>query len=197
MREGIPAEVSPQTAAFIKRMAAIFGAPDTASSSEFKAILDERIGHYSEDVLLAAADHFIDNRKSWPKIADVIAVAKNEDALAKVDLRKAGPAPVERDPWSDAAQAQADALICSDLGRRAASEGWIGHLWDFARKHGRLPHEGLEAKRVADAARGHALRRMEVASGEVKGPVGQSLARLARLYDRHDELLAKKANGEK
>lgn len=42
--------------------------------------------------------------------------------------------------WSTRAQSDANRLINSDLGRRAADENWIGRLWDFCRENRRLPN---------------------------------------------------------
>lgn len=51
--------------------------------------------------------------------------------------------------WSKEAYAEANQLICSEIGRRAAAEGWIIGLWDFCRENRRWPNN-FEAKRVMD-----------------------------------------------
>ena len=126
MPDGIPVEISTQTAAFIKRMAAVFGAPDTASSSEFKAILDGKIGGYQELVLIAAADHFIETRRSWPKIADIVGVAKQKSvemspARSRVDFR--ARAEDLRDQWFEQ-------RVDGNLIDKAEAEGWTDRLWN-------------------------------------------------------------------
>ena len=49
------------------------------------------------------------------------------------------PTPTQRDPWSYRAKEEARSLLQSPMGRRAAGEGWIQALYDFARGLGRLP----------------------------------------------------------
>lgn len=53
---------------------------------------------------------------------------------------------VEDSEWTPEAKAKAYDLIKTDLGKKAADEGWIGHLWDFCRKHRRhpTPHEQMK-----------------------------------------------------
>jgi len=43
------------------------------------------------------------------------------------------------DEWSEVRQRDADKLIVCEMGRRAVREGWIGALWSYCRKCGRLP----------------------------------------------------------
>ena len=54
----------------------------------------------------------------------------------------------KRDPWSEQSKREARALLQSDLGHRAAREGWIQAAYDFAREHGRLPVDGEECDQV-------------------------------------------------
>lgn len=194
MHEGLPTPVSPSLDAFLKRMGAAFGAPDTAYAGEFKRLLNDRVGFQPEGILLEAADWFIENRKSWPKIADVIAAVKNAEAASKIKDRPAKS--VERDPWSWEAQKYADDLMNSDLGRRAAQEGWIGSLWDFCRKFGRLPHEGIETKRIVESAYRLLQLRQKVKRGEVElsKELAAPLRKLALAFDEHDAKLTALAN---
>lgn len=190
MREGLPTPIRPQTQALINRLAAAFGAPETARAAEFKRLLDEKVGHHSADVLIETADHFIEGRKSWPKIADVIAVAREAQALAKA--RAHAPKPPPRDPWSPQSVGQADALVRCGLGRRAVAQGWAGHLWDFCRRHGRRPEGGHEISHLIASARAHEKMKALARSRKIKGRLGTALARLADGLDAHDRELAEK-----
>lgn len=193
MRDGLPPNLSPSTGRFVEMLTAVFGAPETGNASEFKRILNDRVGGYETPVMERAAGHFIETRKSWPKIADVIAVARAEDMRREVESRPERPA--ARDPWSPEAESLADGFMDSELGRRAAVEGWIGSLWDFCRIHARLPHEGLELNRLLDKAREHHRKAKLVRGGEIAGEIGKSLQRLMAELDRKDQRLCALAGG--
>ena len=73
---------------------------------------------------------------------------------ARASLAKPSPAPVYSgdDEWSNAAKSRANEIIKTELGRKAADEGWIGYLWDFGRKH-RRPPDPTEQMRLIRAAK--------------------------------------------
>lgn len=71
-------------------------------------------------------------------VIDVIATAQQQlreaDAQAKAATRQARQEDRQRE-YTD----RANAALRTDLGRRAAEEGWINGLYDFVERHGREP----------------------------------------------------------
>lgn len=106
-----------------------------------------------DDALSAAAASIMATRimRTFPLPAECLAACREASETAV----KAAPKPVARqlDEWSAERAALADELICCDMGRTAAREGWIIGMHDFCREAGRAPdiHEAREIRRVCAA----------------------------------------------
>lgn len=141
-----------KTERFIERMAGVFGPPN----GELASVLARHLAPFKPEILSAAAEHFILTRKwkTWPMPVEILRAAKDASA-------RASPQPLERrkveawkeNPWAEMRCVRADALIESGIGVRAAEEGWLEALWNFCRRHERLPdrHEAKALRKTADA----------------------------------------------
>lgn len=135
--------MSKKTNKLLSRLGLMYGPPvkDPHGAEEFIAEYARLMGQYSDAELEAAADKIIKTRKfkSWPTIAECIAVL--EDHRADAHERNAPERRTETKypEWSDAAFKVADRLIDCEMGRTAAREGWVLGLHDYCRKHRKLP----------------------------------------------------------
>lgn len=127
-----------------------FTLPKTIDGKEeaWEADYNEALSFYSDRVLEFAAKKLIfaeRQHKSFPTPAECLRACKDvHNEFSKPEPRKSN----QRDEWSPEAISQADKLLCSDIGRRAADEGWVWQLWDFLRRQGRWPntHEASHLK---------------------------------------------------
>lgn len=112
---------------------------------------------YPPSVLRRACQRIIDTRKDryFPLPAECKKVC---DEIEKIERSEQAPKLV--DPThklagnSDWQFRLADDLIQCSLGRRAAQEGWILSLHDFARVKGRIPTQEYEIRQCITSARG-------------------------------------------
>ncbi len=126
----------------VQRLCIMFGAPE---HSEDPAAYISEIGrltkNYTEPVLDRAADYLIRSHapthlKPWPTPSEIcVACADAQETISPASPSNA----TKHLDWAAPALKRADALIQTDLGRRAADEGWALSLWDFCRKNLRLP----------------------------------------------------------
>lgn len=138
---------------FLSKVRAHFGDPRLAEGVEekdFYADFIRELSYYSDRCLTLAGQKLVASREKriFPTLAACIG------ACREVSMQLAAEGPVQprkdRNPeWSKEAYAEANRLICSEIGRRAAAEGWIIGLWDFCRENRRWPNN-FEAKRVMD-----------------------------------------------
>lgn len=128
---------------FTRRLMNVFGEPKTTDLGAYLAELANILGGYSDAELQEAATLLMRAAKyrTWPLPAEMLEAAKSARRELLAKGRETKPAENHNpDPWSEQAKAAADKLINSDLGRKAAHEGWIGGLYSFCRQHRRLPH---------------------------------------------------------
>ena len=126
----------------VRRLHVVFGDPShTEDAAGFLTELARLIRGHPADVQNRAADvlirtHKPSARRPWPAPSEIAAACADvADAVA------AQQRPAHDHPWSDRRKRKATDLIVCRLGQQAADEGWITALWDFCRKHERLPNE--------------------------------------------------------
>jgi hypothetical protein len=115
---------------------------DKDEEAAAKEDMMEDFKNFSDEILAAAAKKIRSTRtyKTMPtvgEIATVLAALSYSDKpqAAFVNLRKSD----WEEFWSKGAICKANKLIQSELGRRAAKEGWITGLHDYCRNKGELP----------------------------------------------------------
>jgi len=173
----------------LARLAIVYGPPDSGDPAAYLAEVARMLVKYSDADLQRAGDLIIRTHRgrSFPTPAQIVTAC--EDA-------KPEPAPVQtkNDPaWSAAAFADADRLLKSDMGHRAAREGWALGLHDYCRKHRCLPTPAKIATII-----GNARFVDRVASGEepLVGPFEGALRKMARTFqDKRSEVAAKALEG--
>ena len=142
---------------FLGRLANVLGNPRTGSLAGYNQELSKILKGFTDEELQDAATIIFQTQKTshWPTPGLMLVAAqearnsiqkRNRPGLGKVRrLDSIGepytPRSKEYDDWyhSKAAHDEADRLINSELGRKAADDGWIGDLYDFCREHRRLP----------------------------------------------------------
>ena len=144
---------------FVDRLQSVLGPHEKAKPEALLKELHVHLGKFTEEELQEAATLLFAGQKSkyWPTFGSmVIAAEEARKKLRKIDdqrtplgrrmirdsLGQLIPAKTKSEEegyWSRKAFDEADNLVNSDLGRKAADEGWIGDLYDFCRHHRRLP----------------------------------------------------------
>jgi hypothetical protein len=121
--------------AFMKRMVLVYGAPDTEEPEAFVAEYVRILKSYSDDILNAALDRLLKTRKfkTWPSIAECVGAAEDENA-ARVAANKPKKKPTEFPK-------EADEILMTPLGAKAAHEGWVLGLYDHVFRHGSRPSQ--------------------------------------------------------
>jgi len=138
----------------LQRLSVAFGAPDTPDLGKWTAEISRMLMRYTADVKDKAFDIIVTGHRSrtFPSIAVIISAC--EDAAHIIAPSRPPEQFLKRNlDWTEAAITRADMLIQSQLGQRAADDGWVLSLWDFCRKHGRLP-TGREVGECISNARG-------------------------------------------
>lgn len=128
----------------IARLAVMFGPADF--SDDPRAFLSEiaRLTKaYSEEALDKAADLLIRSHrptqlKPWPSPSEICVACADAQEMIRPSEPFNPIAERNRD-WTREACERADRMIQSDLGQRAADEGWILGLWDHYRQTPRQP----------------------------------------------------------
>lgn len=135
----------------LDRLLVVFGPPQSDDPAAYLAEVQKLIKAYSSAELDKAADLLLRSHKWFPKPADIVVAcadareiltpAKTPDNLNFNTL-----------DWKKENLDRADRLIQSELGRKAADEGWILGLWDHYRKTPRQPSpkEIIRAKQKAE-----------------------------------------------
>lgn len=114
----------------------------------------EALKHYDGEVLKSALQRLVDTRtdRRFPLPAEIrkacneVVEWQNRHKLIPEQQKAA-----QHLEFTDDRIKLANGLVCTEMGRTAAREGWILGLWDYARKHGQLPTEGYE---IANVQRG-------------------------------------------
>lgn len=120
---------------FMKRMVLVYGAPDTDEPEAFVGEYIRLLKGYSDEVLDAALDRLLKTRKfrTWPSIADCVSAAEDESAFRHLATRK-GAAPTDF-------KKEAEEILSTPLGAKAAHEGWILGLYDHVERKGSRPNQ--------------------------------------------------------
>lgn len=141
---------------FLQPMLRHFSLPKGASTDPgaWQQDYDNALSFYSDRVLEFAARKliFAEHKTAvFPAPAECLKACKDVHG----EFSKPAPRPAKRDEWSPEAMKEADRLLCSATGRKAADEGWVWTLWDFLRKEGRWPdfHEAHALKTKSAAMR--------------------------------------------
>lgn len=143
---------------FIKPLLLQFILPNTAKEGQEAAFYQdyqEALSDFTSHELEHAAKLLKTTRTSrtFPVIADCLEAARQaRDALqppVKKRQQERGTPP----EWTDERQREAGRLICCEMGRQAADEGWLIALWDFCRKNERRPNK-FEAEKIAAYSKG-------------------------------------------
>ena len=117
---------------FIVKMVAAFGAPETGDRSTFKQLLRDKVGGYGAATLDQTAEHFIESRRTWPKIADLIKKAREVEAAKQTAVAGTTTGKPRGWAWARAeelAAAWMHACPQPDLLDQAKEEGWERDLW--------------------------------------------------------------------
>lgn len=175
----------------LARLANMFGPPDTDDPRVWFAEVNKLIASHDPDVKARAFDLIMRSHKGhrFPAISEIISACRD----ASDELHPAKE-PQKFPEWSKSAFAVADKLIASDLGMRAADEGWIQPLHAFCRNHRRLPRLG-EISDCQMAAREFERSYAMVSDGN-GGLLQAALQRLGDEMLKRREKLAGMAHGE-
>lgn len=180
----------------LARLGVIYGPPQSVDPKAFLDEMENMLGKYSAEVLDKAADRVIRTHRGrqWPTPSECINAC--EDVL-EVDRSHAARKPQdERYPeWSSSAIAKADKLIQSELGRRAAREGWISTLWDYCRSAGALPDNPTAIHRCKSYAKDFDEAYASLLRGDGSSMLNASLKKLGDSMLERRERLAKLALG--
>ena len=184
---------------FLDRLMRHFTLPKGADGKEadWEQDYQDELSFYSDAVLEFAARKliFADRQsKSFPTPAQCLKACMEVHA----DFAKVQPAPAKRDEWSTEAMREADRLLASATGRKAAEEGWVWQLWDFLRREGRWPdfHEG-QAMRTKSAAMRADLDEFLSAEERAGRPIVPAARALLVTMAARREHLDKIARGER
>lgn len=119
--------------------------------------MERNLRVYTPSVLERACKRIVDTRKDryFPLPAECRAACEEIVKIEKAESATRLDEPKHKfSGHADWQYRLADDLIMSDLGRRAARDGWILSLHDFCRNNGRLPTQEFEIKKCIDGARG-------------------------------------------
>jgi|SRR5687767_5847129 len=170
---------------FLQPMLRHFKLPQGANADPAAWQLDyeEALSFYSDRVLEFAAKKLIfAERKTamFPVPAECLKSCKEvHGEFAKPEPKRKG-----HDEWSPEAIKRADELLCSDIGRRAADEGWVWQLWDFLRRQQRWPNgqeaDRLKAHSIAVNSETTDFVRAEENAGRLVAPTRKLLGEMSR-----------------
>lgn len=150
---------------------------------------------YSSAVLSDSAEYILQNRKPktdgkfFPAPSEIIEVCKMFDGLerakSKTPLLSHGRK--DKSEWAGWRVELANDLI-KTAPEAAKKQGWIGALWSFCRKFGRMPEGSREVAKIQDEARNFDEALAVCEAGEA-GPLSRPLAQLGRsMKDRRESL---------
>lgn len=183
--------------ALTSRLAIMYGMPEFSADPEAYIGEIERITkdyfpnelHRAADVIVR--DHRPTRFKPWPSPSEILQACNDAREHLQPEVKEAWRYP----EWTPDAVGKAYKLIRSEMGSRAADEGWIHPLWDFCRKHGELPTTPAEIARLkADAKEGEEA--FEAVRNGDRTPVTGALLRLGDMLADRRERLKRHAWGE-
>lgn len=175
----------------LTRLGVIYGPPQSADPIAYLDELAKMLAKYSEAVLEQATDMVLRTHRGrhWPTPSECVAACERVLETERATSRQNGTG--DRHPeWSAEAQRIADRLIQSELGRRAAREGWVVPLWDYCRRARALPDAaGIHRCRVI--AREFEEAWATIRRGEGHAGLNASLCRLGEsVLARRNKLAA-------
>ena len=164
---------------------------DDDGVAEWFAEYETALRNYESWVLDAATTRIIQTRKTpgFPLPREVIDVCQQvlaDDRAAKPQFN-ATKAP--GDPFK-----LANELVCGDLGKRAAREGWVLTLRDFIVREGRLPQGDAEIRRLIATRDRFQQNLIDCIDGN-GGLFGEPLAKLGRSMAKREYEIAKRVLG--
>jgi hypothetical protein len=199
--------------AILEPFTAVYGQPNRPEYLEtFYREYARLLHRYSRAILEGAKDRIYRSHppgrgQRWPSIPDIVDACEDEKASTWVRAGVAAEKVVasswlERErkrkedeaAWSLEAFLEANQLMQSNLGRLAASQGWILGLHDFCRRHCRLPDLVKEADVIAEM-KASAKCVDDVLDGTITVAVG-ALRHTARLMQAKREKLRDLVLGE-
>lgn len=188
---------------FIQLVELHFPAPKFNGEQHLEDAWTQSIGKilapYEDAVVLEAADQIVRTRDPdekggtmFPKPFEIIKVlddVKERQRIRATPLIETKEARTKRErqesevrAWTPERQKLATLLCQTPLGQRAANEGWVVALWNYARHHMRLPEEqtvideirrqGLDTRKaIEDIIRAPAKDKLNVALKDMAGNV--------------------------
>lgn len=172
--------------AFLMPMEAMLGKPRGRDAVAFYGEFERALRGLEREALEAGLDWYRLNhrRTAWPLPAEALEVCRREARRLHNSRVVVADRPIPEDRRMEVAKR----LIHSDMGRRAADEGWIIGLYDFCERELRLPGPEEEARLVSA---GRALAARMASYGD--DPIGRSALRAIEGKTRR---LARIARGE-
>lgn len=176
----------------ISRLLVVFGDPDSENVPGYLTEVAKSIEGFSQDVKDDACTYLMKTHKSQRFPTPALCRAACEHVVhERGQAAPREPGKLDHADWTKHAIAKADALIVSDIGRRAADAGWVLALHDFCRKRGRLPLPH-EIDKLRQSARG-----FDDAYGSLDGhPRAGVLRKLADSMLARRDKYARMAHGE-
>lgn len=181
----------------VVRLGVLYGRPDSTDPKAFVAEYARALERFVPSELKAAGDLIVETREyktTWPSVPEVVRACETVRATARVKAMP--PRKSEHDAypeWSEERKKLANTLIQCDMGRQAATEGWIGALWDFCRANQRRPHFG-EIPKIRAVALDFDKAFCDCSDGDLV--LGAALIKLGKSILARREELAQIANGE-
>lgn len=121
-----------------------------AAEEAWLADYEDALKIFQPAILQEAAKRIMRRRNytNFPMIAECVQACNEviEERSKSVPSRSHSPLYPE---WSDERVAEANLMLNSAVGRKAAEEGWIIGLWDFCRNRRRLPQHHEVPKIIA------------------------------------------------
>lgn len=116
--------------------------------------LDQDFEHYSPEEVAAAAGVLRRTReaRTFPMPSVILDALKRARKELDLEAPKKMALPARTKSYGER-EALALDLLKSEMGRDAALGGWVGVLFDFARKNQRLPYDGYEVNDCKREAR--------------------------------------------
>jgi hypothetical protein len=184
------AAASSVMAHFIAPMSVHFSVKHDSDEAEdaWNADYEDALKGYSPVVLKEATKRIMRRRNytNFPMIAECVQACNEviEDHSKAVPSRSYSP---QYPDWSEQRVAEANRMLDSAVGRKAASEGWIIGLWDFCRQKGRPPQHHEVPKIIASSREAWAAMK-QIDQDNPMAPILNKTA--AMLRDRRKDLTA-------
>lgn len=176
--------------AFIEPLLAVFGEPITDKPELFFTEYGNVLKRFDSEILKTGKDQIIRTFKGpqrWPRPAQCLEACEEADEARAI--RNGGK--IEKPNYFHE-YIKAKKRVHSELGRRAAREGWVLGLCEFIANHGREPNK-YEIERIKDTS--DFVNRC--AAGQIHmGVLHDGLLKLSHLILARRERLAQEVLGE-